>query len=525
MANDSKKVSQLGITTALANTDRVVVLTNPAASAQTQTITLANLGKSLTTNAIPIANSTQLGIVKIGSGLAVAANGVVSLNSPAATNSVLGSVKIGSNINVTTDGVISVNSLSIANSSVLGGVKIGSGIRVDGSGVISAVIPNTNIDYIGYMLTTNSAGNAEWSRFTGVYEVIKVDQSGQTTYTVTDKESVLLVNPAVVGGDVTITFPIASAIEGKEILVKLLDSSTGHKVVVTTQDTGNAYLEDPITGAFVTSYDLIDTGQAETWIHDGTVYRHLSTARATPIFYTNGNTYSQVVIKNANGGMNASSDLVLYNDVGNEVAGTGPFIDIGIESSTYSNSQYTMFGPNDAYVYTGGANILIGSDSDKAIKFFANGTASTDQRMIINSTAVAINSTSTSWVFNANGALNFPGLKTIIANGDITLAANGSIGSEGGFRIENATTVTANTIIISNNIYDEILRPLLNPNALDINADGGTSTSVFAIRDEAFTGGGSTTVFGRYEAALDGGFSFNNRHNASYIDGGGANVL
>jgi len=975
MSNDSKRVSQLTVTTTLAQDDRVVVLSNPNGLADAKTITAHNFANSLVNNIIPTANSTQLGVIKVGAGLAVTDSGVLSAPLPIGTKSVTGVVKVGDNINVNQNGLISIpianstqlgvikvgidgglsvnssGSISVSNatSQKAGIVKIGSGIQVDGSGVISvsSVVPPTATNLIGTILTTNSTGMPAWSRFTGVYEVINVNQTGRTSYTVTEKESVVLVNPATVVDDVTIILPIATAIEGKEILVKLIDASTNHKVIITTDDPGNAYLEDPITGSFVNSYELLQTGQAETWIHDGSVYRHLATARATPTFYTDANTYSQVVVKNASAGNNSSSDIALYNNLGDITAGTGPFIDIGIDGSNYSNAFYTLFSNNDAYVYTDsngehGGNLLIGTARDTSIVLFANGTLVDNKVMVVNSTMFAVNTAITSlnlhdveggafnvefnqyggisnrywsfdrdnlrlpnqgtitdsfpifrgtvgesydqlswsgttltfnnassselrdvlallqpgdeltldgysqavsapytgglngsiqlngsfydndivvllapdrrnlkdgirlktnnhtwtfgndsnltlpnsgritfnempsqyiegnmgfrihssdgiqtsvhqensdpytqvnqdiavwevypdngregdneayswlrvdlpfndspkvfienkksgtdvkyrWTFDADGALNLPktgvisetsntliltppgaisaGQSLVIrpttapsltsdhssgfAPGDtiiitytpnigssgtytanftftgctevqlgrqltgslvysaeetktlswtipsisdittftftidnvafsgnpdpfITLTSTGSVSNEHShLHLVSGNTVTtdlylgdddqyvkieknAGNVVIgtskntkqwtfdndgiltlptngfvfgniklpnNNNIYDELLRPLLNPNALDINADGGTSTSVFAIRDEAFTGGGSTTVFGRYEAALDGGVSFNNRHSASYIDGGGANVL
>ena len=195
-----------------------------------------------------------------------------------------------------------------------GVVRIGSGLSVDSNGTISAV--------------------------SGAVGVVNINTNEQDTYTVDPTDSIIFVNPTVVGSNVTITFPIADAIEGKEILIKLIDAGSNYKVTITTDDQGNAYLEDPITGAFDYSYDLVESGQAETWIHDGNVYRHLSTARATPIFHTSANNYSQVVITNASNGQNASADLAIYNDVGDYEAGTGPYIDMGIESSNYSNANY-----------------------------------------------------------------------------------------------------------------------------------------------------------------------------------------
>ena len=311
MANDSKKVSELTIATALSANDRVVVLTSPNTSGiAVKTITLNNISNSI---------------------------------------------------------------ISYIPSSVK--------------------VPTTNTEYIGYVLSTNSTGIAAWSPFTGVNYVTSITTAN--TYTVTSNDSVLLVNPYVVGSNVTITLPIEGAIEGKEILVKNLDSTGNKTVRITTDDVGNAYLEDPVTGSFVTYYDLVDSGQAETWIHDGNVYRHLNTARATPIFYTNANTYAQVVIKNASAGNNASADLALYNNLSNNIAGTGPYIDIGIESSTYSNSLYTLYGPSDGYVYVDnngnpGGNLIIGTAGDRSIVFHANGTNTDKKVLTVNSTSITL---------------------------------------------------------------------------------------------------------------------------------------
>jgi hypothetical protein len=108
MSNDAVKTSQLGITTTLANNDRVVVLTNPNTAAQTQTIAVSTLARTLASNIMPIANSTQLGVIKIGAGLSVAANGVVTAPIPVANASIAGVVKIGSGLTVDQDGALNV---------------------------------------------------------------------------------------------------------------------------------------------------------------------------------------------------------------------------------------------------------------------------------------------------------------------------------------------------------------------------------------------------------------------------------
>jgi hypothetical protein len=113
MANDSKRVSELSIATSLANTDRVVVLTDPSGSANVKTITLGNLGSSLAANGFPIANSTQLGVFKVGDGLSIAANGVLTAPLPVANTSAYGVVKIGNNLSVNATGFLSATSQAV----------------------------------------------------------------------------------------------------------------------------------------------------------------------------------------------------------------------------------------------------------------------------------------------------------------------------------------------------------------------------------------------------------------------------
>jgi len=61
MTDQSKKVSQLTIATSAANTDRVVLLSNPSTNASLKTIALTNLSLPVNlSNSVP-ANSTSVG--------------------------------------------------------------------------------------------------------------------------------------------------------------------------------------------------------------------------------------------------------------------------------------------------------------------------------------------------------------------------------------------------------------------------------------------------------------------------------
>jgi hypothetical protein len=81
MANDSKRVSQLGVITTISANDRIVVLTNPgAAGANLQTVTVNAFSYALANNTLPIANTTKRGVVSVdGTTINAAANGQLSL--------------------------------------------------------------------------------------------------------------------------------------------------------------------------------------------------------------------------------------------------------------------------------------------------------------------------------------------------------------------------------------------------------------------------------------------------------------
>ena len=79
MANDAKKTSELGTTTVLSSTDRVVVLTNPSSTPATQTIPLAYLANSIV-NVVRTANTSVTGVVSVGKNLSANAAGVLSVS-------------------------------------------------------------------------------------------------------------------------------------------------------------------------------------------------------------------------------------------------------------------------------------------------------------------------------------------------------------------------------------------------------------------------------------------------------------
>ena len=116
---------------------------------------------------LPPASATTLGGVKIGSGISVTADGVISANGgggapyelPAATTTTLGGIKVGDNLTITPDGKLSANAgayeLPVATSAILGGVKVGDGLSVTQDGKISVTagssyeLPVAGVDILG----------------------------------------------------------------------------------------------------------------------------------------------------------------------------------------------------------------------------------------------------------------------------------------------------------------------------------------------------------------------------------------
>ena len=93
-----------------------------------------------------IATADRLGVVMIGSGIEITADGIISVSEyelPIASAETLGGIKIGTGLTIDAEGVLNATgggdyTLPIASQSVLGGVKIGSGLSIDAEGVLSA---------------------------------------------------------------------------------------------------------------------------------------------------------------------------------------------------------------------------------------------------------------------------------------------------------------------------------------------------------------------------------------------------
>lgn len=350
------KISELDTLTSVTSDDFVVVVNDPGGAPSTNKITVSNFANT------------------------------VAQFVPYASNVASGTIKVGENLSVNTSGFLN-NS--------------------------TANLPTTGRSE-GFVVTWDAVTNAAiWQAFSGVHDYTLVTSS---PYTVVEHDDIIFADCNTNNGNITIILPdTSSAVPpslGKAYTIKNIYPA-GFKVTVATASgisSGSNILENPVTGNFVVNFDITQKGDVQDFIWDGTVWRHLG-SQTLPIFYTSTDTYAQVAIKNASAGQNASADLAIYNNQGDEVAGTGPFVDVGISSNTYSNSTvYEIYGPSDSYVYNDGGKLIVGTSSvGTNIVFHTGGTMLTHTRLTISNTSITANtgtlfaSPMTTKASNANG--------------------------------------------------------------------------------------------------------------------------
>lgn len=162
---------------------------------------------------------------------------------------------------------------------------------------------------------------------------------------------------------------------------------------------------------------------------------------------SNTNTYNQIVIQNANTGNNASSDLVVTTDTGND---SNEYIDLGINNSGYNQAAFNIVGVKDGYLYTSNGALAIGTASAKPLIFHSNGTTTTFERMRIDAGGnVGISNTTpdaklaVTGTANVSGVLTVGGIANFSANTNLLASANVS----GNLNVTGFANVTANLTV------------------------------------------------------------------------------
>jgi hypothetical protein len=158
-------------------------------------------------------------------------------------------------------------------------------------------------------------------------------------------------------------------------------NTSGAKIVVSSSNGIAFYVNSSANVAFidadVSSFNITTKLEVGTHLLGGFNFGNLALIEID----ASANTYTQLVIQNANSGINASGDLIVTNDTGNDTVG---YVDLGINSSTYSNASFNIGAAGDAYLYTSNGALAIGTAATgKDIVFHANGTTTAAQKMRI----------------------------------------------------------------------------------------------------------------------------------------------
>ena len=286
--------------------------------------------------------------------------------------------------------------LNYASDTTAGTIKVGDNLTINATGFLSA----------------SASGNG--ANTSGIDAYTYVNSSNNFTATIYD--TVIYCNPNVVGSNINVILP-TDVPAGKHYSIKNIDNSGGGlKVRVTTDHPSSNYLENPFLGGMQQYFDITITNDQQEWIFDGSLYRHTGSLTSAPIFAASQDTYHQVVLQNISDANNASGDWVAYNDVANYTEGTGPFIDMGINSSNYTDTAYgNIWGANDGYLYNQGGNLIIAASSvDSSIKLAAGNTNVEDIKMTISSNNITVNSSISitsntyQWSFNSDGSISIP---------------------------------------------------------------------------------------------------------------------
>ncbi len=172
----------------------------------------------------------------------------------------------------------------------------------------------------------------------------------------------------------------------------------------------------------------------------------------------NANTSTELSIANFSIAGNGSADFIAYDSLG---LVSNNYIDVGINSNTFSTVAWTINGPSDAYVYSSNTNLSIGSAGNGYINFFSGGLLAANEKMRITPGGnVGIGNTAPDATLKVTGTANVSGNVVIggslnaanvtasLFTGNVTGTASNAtnLNSQPGSYYTNATNITTGTL-------------------------------------------------------------------------------
>jgi hypothetical protein len=250
-------------------------------------------------------------------------------------------------------------------------------------------------------------------------------------------------------------------------------------------DTNGAGLK---TLDIVASNSSITNLRVSNTAHIGAAYEGDDYPNAIIQVDENVNSYAQIHHQNQSDGTQASTDFVAANDLADD---SSYYIDMGINSSNYSNTQWTISGPNDSYLYNANGNLTVGTATNNTnLLIHIGGTLAENQVAKFNSSGLTVNGDITS--------VNYYGTLKGTANNTLF------VGSTSAANVVSNAQLQGNLALYTSNAYINSILPNYVSNAqLIANLANYQTTAGLSANVAKLTSNNSTYAYGKTEISLN----------------------
>lgn len=241
--------------------------------------------------------------------------------------------------------------------------------------------------------------------------------------------------------------------------------SVNDNTISSANANGNIILDPNGTGYIIGTVQTVlasPGGQAATFLASGAL------TDASAVFADNVNAFSQFALVNLSTGTDASSDLIVYADDGDNDSG---WVDVGMTNSGFTAAAFGITNAGDGYIFMSapaassvGGNLVIATDSTGTtndIVFATNGfTSTTEQGRFISGDGFQVKGN----LISVNGSVyQGPNARTNIDTTSVSTTLNGGINN-------STTTIT----VVSTTGFDS--KGIITIDSEEIKYSGKTST-------------------------------------------------
>jgi hypothetical protein len=190
------------------------------------------------------------------------------------------------------------------------------------------------------------------------------------------------------------------------------------------------------------------------------------------------NDYAQVAFSNRSSHADASTDVILYSNNGNDASG---YIDMGITSSNFADPDFTITGKGDGYLFMVGADA---GATDRGNLVIATSDTGTQNKIVFAAGGLSSDNTQMVITPDVNVHIEIPTPSTSPTTGALTVV--GGVGISGDVNIDGTITFGgAGTTVETSNL--SVVDPLLftgssnQGDALDLGFVGEYANTVSTI--------------------------------------------